>query len=358
MIKVILLTTLLLLSSSADWSFTVVGDFGLVEDLSYAKKLFTAIDDYSQDNPFEFFVTVGDNVYPNGITTDDDSGLDVTLRELFQKPNIKNKPIHATLGNHDCYGDADAMVDYTLYNWDMQHDFWYTFYDEQGSPSEDNCQVGMFFLNGCKLSCRGRAGTGPCLDMKVMTEEEVDIHFTWMDYFLKKARRECKWVVTFNHYQMHSVDRNGDRGDSVHDILPVVIEAGVDVFFMGHSHNMQYLTYTPPEVIGAAPFFGDSDCQQEAEFKYKDVDFVETVQGECMHEALVGASGMPSTGEESMEPVCEHPSTAADAWYAFNDRRAYARVEVSDDLFEIIFLDDENQELFRGRIRTKESRAE
>lgn len=61
-----------------------------------------------------------------------------------------------------------------------------------------------------------------------------------------------------------------------------------------------------------------------------------------MHEALVGASGMPSTGEESMEPVCEHPSTAADAWYAFNDRRAYARVEVSDDLFEIIFLDDEN----------------
>ena len=57
------------------FNFTVVGDFGLVEDLSYADKLFTAINEHTVNHPFSFFVTVGDNVYPKGIANKSNPGL-------------------------------------------------------------------------------------------------------------------------------------------------------------------------------------------------------------------------------------------------------------------------------------------
>lgn len=69
-----------------------------------------------------------------------------------------------------------------------------------------------------------------------------------------------------------------------------------------------------------------------------------------MHEILSGAGGMPPEGEEEMSAVCKNPNTVAEPWYAFNAKRSYVRVEVWDEKLEIIYLDDENTELFRGRI--------
>lgn len=77
MIKKLFLTALAISCISAQLlNFTVVGDFGLVEDLSYADKLFTAINKHTADgHPFSFFVTVGDNIYPSGITSTSDPAL-------------------------------------------------------------------------------------------------------------------------------------------------------------------------------------------------------------------------------------------------------------------------------------------
>ena len=76
MFKLVLLSVVLGLSSAQLLNFTVVGDFGLVEDLSYADKLFTAINDHTAaGHPFSFFVTVGDNIYPSGITDTEDQDL-------------------------------------------------------------------------------------------------------------------------------------------------------------------------------------------------------------------------------------------------------------------------------------------
>ena len=80
-------------------------------DLSYADKLFSAIDTHTANgHPFSFFVTVGDNIYPNGIDERNDPDLKQVMEKLFYKTNLKDKPVYPTLGNHDCYGDSQAMV--------------------------------------------------------------------------------------------------------------------------------------------------------------------------------------------------------------------------------------------------------
>lgn len=90
MIKLVVLGIVLGLASSQILNFTVVGDFGLVEDLSYADKLFTAINDHTANgHPFSFFVTVGDNIYPSGITDLNDKTLNNTLNQLlYKKPEL------------------------------------------------------------------------------------------------------------------------------------------------------------------------------------------------------------------------------------------------------------------------------
>ena len=76
MFKLVFLALAFGVCSAQLLNFTVVGDFGLVEDLSYADKLFTAINDHTAaGHPFSFFVTVGDNIYPSGITDTNDPDL-------------------------------------------------------------------------------------------------------------------------------------------------------------------------------------------------------------------------------------------------------------------------------------------
>ena len=91
-------------------------------------------------------------------------------------------------------------------------------------------------------------------------------------------------------------------------------------------------------------------CAQDTEILYKNERVHEWKKGEQLHQVLSGASGMPPEGEESMSAVCQNPNTAGDPWYAFNAKRAYVRVEVWNEKIEIIYLDDDNTELFRGRV--------
>lgn len=60
---------------------------------------------------------------------------------------------------------------------------------------------------------------------------------------------------------------------------------------------------------------------------------------------------MPENGEEEMSAVCRNPNTVSIPYYAFNTLRAYTRVEVWEDQLDIIYLDENNKQLFKGRIK-------
>lgn len=60
----------------------------------------------------QFFLTVGDNLYPVVETAPTDEEFGVVMG-LFERPNLAELPVWAVRGNHDCYFDANFELDKT-----------------------------------------------------------------------------------------------------------------------------------------------------------------------------------------------------------------------------------------------------
>ena len=91
-------------------TFFVVGDYGDVTSLDTANMVFDAINDVvgagadqSIDKP-EFFVTVGDNIYPAIADAPTPEEFNLMIG-LFNRTNIADLPVYAIRGNHDAYFD-------------------------------------------------------------------------------------------------------------------------------------------------------------------------------------------------------------------------------------------------------------
>jgi len=58
----------------------------------------------------EFFISMGDNIYPRNETNPTDEEWD-TVMSLFERENLKDLPVWAIRGNHDCYFDDDFELE-------------------------------------------------------------------------------------------------------------------------------------------------------------------------------------------------------------------------------------------------------
>ena len=135
-------------------SFVLIGDYGDIRDPYEAEKTFDAINEFAAENEFGFFVTLGDNVYYHGITSVDDEKFQ-QMYKLFDRDNIKDKDVFGTLGNHDCEGSSQAMVEVSKKsdnNWIMD-DIYYSRVWDLDNNEENGKELGVLFLNGCLLCC-------------------------------------------------------------------------------------------------------------------------------------------------------------------------------------------------------------
>ena len=54
---------------------------------------------------FEFFTTVGDNIYPREAWHVQEHEIQETMNLFLDRNHIKDLPIYPIRGNHDCYFD-------------------------------------------------------------------------------------------------------------------------------------------------------------------------------------------------------------------------------------------------------------
>lgn len=80
--------------------FAVIGDFGT--GLAAEEGVAARMCRYRRRHPFDLVVTTGDNIYPDGATSDFDSNFFGPMACLLNR----GVRFHATLGNHDTYGDG------------------------------------------------------------------------------------------------------------------------------------------------------------------------------------------------------------------------------------------------------------
>jgi hypothetical protein len=59
---------------------------------------------------FEFFTTVGDNIYPHDPRFVTDDEIKETIGLFYDRPYINDLPIYPVRGNHDCYFDDQTYL--------------------------------------------------------------------------------------------------------------------------------------------------------------------------------------------------------------------------------------------------------
>jgi predicted phosphodiesterase len=149
----------------------------------------------------------GDVVYPAGEHRHYAPGFFTPFAEL-----LAMAPVYAVLGNHD-------------YEHDAGRPFLQNFHLPRGSGADDE----QFFtwtwgpIRFIGLNLNHAVGVQPAV--------------AYLRAVLPAAREP--WKVVLQHFPIRSGSRQGDRGDLEREVLPLLLEHGVDFLFTGHDHVYQ-----------------------------------------------------------------------------------------------------------------------
>lgn len=172
----------------------VIGDFGTA-----ARPQFEVAQQMVKSRtvfPFEFVITVGDNIYTGSQPSDFDRAFAVPYKALLDA----GVPFYATLGNHDTTNQRF----YKPFN--MNGANYYTF--KKGSVH--------FFA----------------LDTNYMDRKQT----AWLETQLRDAGSDG-WKICFLHHPLYSSGRfHGPATDLRLVLEPIFVKYGVDVVFAGHEH--------------------------------------------------------------------------------------------------------------------------
>jgi len=161
-----------------------------------------------QKQPFDFGITIGDNIVPEGVVSPDDPRWNLDWRELYGRLGI---PIYAVTGNHD-WGFADSPAAEILFTgknagWRMPA-LYYTF------------------------------TAGPVQFFALCTPALSETQLRWLDRELSASK--ARWKVVYGHYPIYSNAGHGDTPGYDQKLLPI-LKGRAQLYMAGHEHTMQHL---------------------------------------------------------------------------------------------------------------------
>ena len=175
--------------------FAVIGDFG--NGSRQQTELGAQMAKLRARFPFEFVITVGDNIYGGDRPQDMQRKFELPYKALLDG-GVK---FYASLGNHD----DRAQARYALFNMDGRT--YYTF----KAPAED---VRFFALETDYLNAPQVA---------------------WLEKELASSNE--RWKIPYFHHPLYSSGkRHGSHTDLAAVLEPLFLKAGVSVVFAGHDH--------------------------------------------------------------------------------------------------------------------------
>jgi 3',5'-cyclic AMP phosphodiesterase CpdA len=188
--------------AKASVKFAVIGDWGIGDKNQFdtAKQLLAT---YRQ-TPFDFVLTVGDNIYPDGNAR--------LLASRFEQPYAgllqAGVPFYAILGNHDVINGRREQTQYPLFN--MQGQNYYSLKRGKGL-------VEIFALDSTDFN-NTQAG--------------------WLENGLKTSN--AKWKICAFHHPIYSSARTHGSDFKLRKKLePLFIRYGVNMVLSGHDHTYE-----------------------------------------------------------------------------------------------------------------------
>ena len=197
------------------------------------------MDKQAKESKVDFMLTVGDNLYENGIESMTDLTAINKVMSYFQSPNLKNLPMYVTLGNHDCYTDYKNELTYSTINnqWKLPYDYYDLKVPLADSP---NKFLVVLVLNPCTLACfklDNNANKGRCKMMNSeLDSKEAYAQKKWLDETLAKYRADpsTHWLAVTTHHPF-TTEPSLKRW-----IIPILQKHKVDVILAGHTHHSGY----------------------------------------------------------------------------------------------------------------------
>lgn len=197
-------------------------------------------------NP-DFFVSTGDNFYPAGVASINDSGWINSYERVYKAKSLQ-KNWYVVLGNHDYGGNVQAQIDYTKISrrWKLPARY---YSEKMILPDDSSQQVLMVFLDTSPLV------TGDDPDGKFVEAEAsyTERQLKWLDSVLDDHSPAIKWKIVFGHHPLFTGSRriNSASTKELHSLLqPIFEKHKVDAYTCGHDHSLQYIK---PE--GATHYF-------------------------------------------------------------------------------------------------------
>lgn len=186
--------------------FIVIGDQGTGPGTDHQYQVASSIAQYCErTQQCDAGLTVGDNFYPDGVS----SGKDPKWRTHFEEPYKKlNFTFYPALGNHDYLmsGDWQSQVAYRSPRWHMPYRYY-----KLASVYADII----------------------CIDSEYLDDEQL----SFVDSQLKASR--TPWQVVYLHRPIYSSGEHGDTSILKRALLPILERNGVDLVIAGHDHNLE-----------------------------------------------------------------------------------------------------------------------
>jgi tartrate-resistant acid phosphatase type 5 len=166
-------------------------------------------------------ISVGDNIYPNGVVSADDPQWTSKFEKIYALPNLAALPWHAVLGNHDHRSDPDAQIAYGQRNprWNMPAR-WYSWKDSVDGVTNVRF-VGL--------------DTQPIMQGSPYRHEQL----TWLEETLMAAKEQ--WKVVIGHHPIRSYGHYGDQDVMLRHVKPILDRYHVQLYLCGHDHDVQII---------------------------------------------------------------------------------------------------------------------
>lgn len=176
-------------------------------------------------NDISFVGTLGDNFYPpDTIESVDDEDWLENFRTPYSLTGL-DVPFYIALGNHD-YDDntLEAIVSYQdeTNKWTLPSNY-YAFTYPVNSET-------------------------PLLEYIVIDSEMIDNEdegyveqLQWLDDTLTAST--AQWTVVAAHHPVYSYGQHGDTTSIKTNVLPLLVEHGVDLYVAGHDHDKQFIDW-------------------------------------------------------------------------------------------------------------------
>jgi acid phosphatase len=212
-------------------NFLIFGDWGRQgeqDQVEVAAQLAAA----AQDIGAKFVISVGDNFYENGVASVSDPHWRASFEDVYRQAPLQI-PWHVILGNHDYHGNCDAQLAYhdTNPRWNMPARYYL-----QSHQIEDGATADFFYIDTSPMV--KSYYTMPETREQVATQD-VPRQLEWLKAAL--AASAARWKIVIGHHPIYSGGEHGDTPELIENVLPLLLQHGVQAYFNGHDHDLQHL---------------------------------------------------------------------------------------------------------------------